>query len=172
MWCGARFILPDAVSSRPWSEIQRSYCPDNQALKGLLTLTSKGWSTDVIPVGIMISSLFSLWILFLISSVRCPRNASKHSIDGRLSRAPGCRPHTFSNQSSISTCAIHPFSWCRIRTSVGKSFAFLGILGGVFLLKIKNGGSLCPSAVIPRITVIRCFAQPHVRIWTCFAPFC
>ena len=55
---------------------------------------------------------------------------------------------------------------------MGKSFAFLGVLGGVFLLKIKNGGSLCPSAVIPSITVIRYFSQPDVRIGTCFAPFC
>ena len=171
-WGGARFILPDAVSSRSWSEIQRSYCSDSRDLKGLLMLTSNGWSSDVIPAGITTSSLFSLWILFLISSVRCPRNASKHSINGRLSRAPGCQPHTFPNQSSISSCVIHPFSWCRIRTSVGKSFAFLGVLGGVFLLKIKNGGSLCPSAVIPSITVIRCFSQPDVQIRTCFAPFC
>ena len=120
-WGGACFILPDAVSSRSWSKIQRLYCSDSWALKGLLTPTSNGWSTNVIPAGITTSSLFSLWILFLISSVRCPWNVSKHSIDGRLSRAPGCRPHTFSNQSSISSCIIHPFSWCRIRTSVGKA---------------------------------------------------
>ena len=44
-------------------------------------------------------------------------------------------------------------------------------LGRVFLLKIMNGGSLPPSAVLGSITVNRFFSLPVVLMVTIFDPF-
>ena len=156
-------FFPAGVNSNGPVIIHAKYFFRRWSLNGLFRLLSKGCKTGVRPPGMTATSMLRRWRSLLTASVRWALNESHTGSDGSLRGFLGkhWRIHCWTPGSSI-----HPFLWKETRRESGTTRS----RGVRMPLKMTLGGSLVPSAAMPRVTVKLHFSAPQDLTGTVLLP--